>query len=396
MISLSRSLVFASVITALSTTACSLKKAPEKQKPPSTVDIFSDRPIGPSADVFVVTLNSPALMSVASRSAQGWKVAEADKTKVLQEQAEFERQLKEKAPDAQVLFRYRMTLNGLAILADARSIAEISRVAGVKSVTSAKQMSRPESMTVAPGQTSPEEVNSATFIGAKAAYERGITGRGMRVGILDTGIDYTHGMLGGSGNKDEFTAIDPARPSSLFPNAKIVGGIDLAGSDFDASSPLPSAKVPRPDANPIDEAGHGTHVAGTVAGLGDGKNTYDGVAKDADLYAIKVFGKGGSTMDAVVIAGFEYAADPNGDLDLNDQLDVINLSLGGGFGQPQILYTEAVRNLARTGMVVVASAGNSGPVDYVVGAPSTADDAISVAPAWTDRRTTGNSRPCGS
>jgi minor extracellular serine protease Vpr len=65
--------------------------------------------------------------------------------------------------------------------------------------------------------------------------------------------------------------------------------------------------------NPLDEAGHGTHVAGSIAGVGDGLNSYDGMAKDASLHAIKVFGADGSTSDMVVIAGLEYAADPNGD-----------------------------------------------------------------------------------
>ena len=107
--------------------------------------------------------------------------------------------------------------------------------------------------------------------------------------------------------------------------------------------------------------------------------TYDGVAPDAQLYAIKVFGKTGSTANAVVIAGFEYAADPNGDWNPDDQLDVINMSLGGSFGQPQVLYTEAVKNLSRAGTVVVAAAGNASAIDYIVGDPSTSDDAISVA-----------------
>ncbi len=82
-------------------------------------------------------------------------------------------------------------------------------------------------------------------------------------------------------------------------------------------------------------------------GIGDGVESYSGVAPDADLYAIKVFGKDGSTMDATVIAGLEFAADPNRDLELSDYLHVVNLSLGGGFGQPQILYNEAVKNLTQ-------------------------------------------------
>ena len=70
-----------------------------------------------------------------------------------------------------------------------------------------------------------------------------------------------------------------------------------------------------------------------------------------------------------VIAALEYAADPNKDLKLDDQLDVVNMSLGSSFGTPLILYSEAIQNLSDGGTVVVASAGNSGDRGFIVGAP---------------------------
>src|SRR5690606_14720236 len=142
--------------------------------------------------------------------------------------------------------------------------------------------------------------------------------------------------------------------------------------------------IPIPDQDPIDEGGHGTHVAGTVAGLGDGVNTYDGVAPGALLHAIKVFGADGSTGDSVIIAALEYAADPNGDLDPADQLNVVNLSLGSSFGTPHILYSEAMKNLIEGGTMAVASGGNSGHYNYIVGAPGTTSEAISVAASVDD------------
>jgi len=359
--------------------ACTQQK-PVNEKPKDSADIFSNRPIGVVPDVFVVTFEAPPIMKAATKTSTGWQVSDEIKNQILNEQAEFEQKLKSVAQSAEVVFRYRMTLNGLAIYAPAEAIPMIRNLPGVKNIAPVRQMARAEVARETPGQTPQKaKVNSATFIGAEAAYALGFRGEGMRVGVLDTGVDYTHSMLGGSGDKADFEAIDPSAPTPLFPNSKVVGGIDLTGTEFNAASPFNDKRLPRPDANPMDEAGHGTHVAGTVAGKGDGVNSYDGVAPEAQIYAIKVFGKEGSTMDAVVIAGFEYAADPNGDLNPDDQLDVINLSLGGGFGQPQILYTEAVRNLSRAGTLVVASAGNSGPVDYIVGAPGTSDEALSVA-----------------
>ena len=124
---------------------------------------------------------------------------------------------------------------------------------------------------------------------------------------------------------------------------------------------------------------------GTIAGVGDGINTYDGVAVGAKLYAIKVFAKG-STGDAVIIAALEYSADPNGDGNPDDRLDVINLSLGSGFGTPHALYSEAVNNITSAGTVAAISAGNSGDKDYIVGSPSTVSSAISVAASVDDMK----------
>lgn len=344
-----------------------------------TADIFSNRQIGAVDDLYLVTLTSPPILAVSTKTKSGWKVPATAKARLLNEQAKFEEKLKAIAPDAKIIYRYHMTLNALAIYSSTDVESIMVNLPGVKSVTPALEMARPLALNIGQNTNAASAVNSVNFIGADEAHKLGFTGKGMRIGILDTGIDYTHSMLGGSGKKGDYAAIDPAKPSTAFPNEKVVGGIDLVGSDFNAASPLAADHLPQPDANPLDEAGHGSHVAGTIAGRGDGVKTYDGVAPDAKLYAIKVFGKEGSTADAVVIAGFEFAADPNGDLNPDDQLDVINMSLGGGFGQPRVLYNEAVKNLSRAGTVVVASAGNSGSVDYIVGAPSTSDEAISVA-----------------
>jgi len=342
--------------------------------------LFANRPIGEVPDVVIVSLTKPALLKTAKKTTNGWEIPEQAKQDLLNEQAEFEKLLKVTAPDAQVIYRYRMVLNAIAVFANASSLPQIQKIASVKSLAHSRQMGRPQILDEGkPVGTAENDVNSVNFLGAEEAYKRGFTGKGLRIGIIDTGIDFTHKMLGGSGKKEDFENTKPDQASPLFPNLKVVGGVDLVGTDFDAGSPFSAKHQPKQDANPIDEAGHGTHVAGTVAGMGDDNLTYNGVAPDADLYAIKVFGAKGSTNDAAVIAGFEYAADPNGDLNPIDQLNVVNLSLGGGFGQPQILYSEAVRNLSEAGTVIVASAGNSGPVDYIVGAPGTSDEAISVA-----------------
>lgn len=340
--------------------------------------IFSNRPIASRPQLFTVHLSQPALLTVGQKTAQGWQIPSEAKAQILAEQEAFIAKARALSPDVQVLYRYRLVLNAVAIVASSDLAGQFQTIAGVTSVEANQAFGRPLEMDAVSGDAIPSPT-SVQFIGAEAAQKSGVDGRGVRVGIIDTGIDYTHAMLGGHGDPAEYAAIQPDQPTPLFPNDKVVGGTDLVGTAYDAASELPIHYIPHPDGNPIDEAGHGSHVAGTVAGIGDGVNTYTGVAPQAKLYAIKVFGEAGSTSDAVVIAGLEYAADPNGDLNPDDQLDVVNLSLGGDYGTPHILYAEAVRNLSNAGTAVVAAAGNSGPQDSIVGAPGTAAEAISVA-----------------
>ncbi|MFS8099909.1 S8 family serine peptidase [Lentzea alba] len=202
----------------------------------------------------------------------------------------------------------------------------------------------------------------------------GKLGDGVRIGVIDTGIDYRHADFGGG----------------TYPNAKVVGGHDFAGDAYTGSS----GSVPEPDADPLDCEGHGTHVAGTAAGFGvnaDG-TTYRGSYADVDLdalkiapgtapkallYALKVFGcEGGTDLTAKAL---DWSLDPNGDGDFSDRLDVVNLSLGSDFGasdDPDALF---VRKLTEHGVVVVAAAGNGGDFYDVAGSPGNAPDAISVA-----------------
>jgi hypothetical protein len=142
-------------------------------------------------------------------------------------------------------------------------------------------------------------------------------------------------------------------------------------------------------------------VAGTAAGLGitaDGATytgPYDaavdlaamriapGVAPGASLYALKIFGCTGAT--ELTDLALEWAVDPNGDGDFSDRVDVVNLSLGSAFGTRYDTTALAVERAAQVGVIVVASAGNSGDHYYAVGSPGVADHAISVAAVGLQR-----------
>jgi subtilisin family serine protease len=168
-----------------------------------------------------------------------------------------------------------------------------------------------------------------------------LTGEGITIAIIDTGIDYTHSDLGGC----------------LGDGCKVIGGYDFVNDDED----------------PMDDQGHGTHCAGIAAGNGNLK----GVAPNAELYAYKVLDEGGSGSMSDIIMGIEKSIDPNGDGSFSDHLDVISLSLGG-WGNPDDPMSQAIDRVVDLGVIAVIAAGNSGPSQNSIGSPGTARNAITV------------------
>jgi minor extracellular serine protease Vpr len=366
---------------ALTVTAC---KPSDDESDPSA---FSNRPQNYDRFIAVLKLKNPSLLATSKKVGTDVVVDETLKTAIASEQDQLIAELNALSPDIQVLYKYKMVLNAIAIVAPKHLEDKFRKLTSVSYVERENRFERMAPVSVANNDSALESgslelLNSVSWIGGtKTRSDLNLDGAGTSVGIIDTGIDYTHKMFGGPGTPLAFTDNNPdLLESGSFPTSRVIGGIDLVGTVFDSSSPNFAQHIPIPDNDPIDEGGHGTHVAGTVAGLGDGTETYTGVAPSTLLHAIKVFGKDGSTGDAVVIAALEYSADPNGDSNTDDRLDVVNMSLGSSYGTPHVLYTEAVENLVKGDVVVVASAGNSGGTnDYIVGAPSTSDKAISVA-----------------
>ena len=289
--------------------------------------------------------------------------------------------------DARLLYRLQRVLNGFVVLAEPRQADRIAALPGVRSV-------RP----MVPKHTT--NSSSLPFLGVPSVWEAmgfDATGAGVEIGIIDTGIDYLHNTFGGSGLIADYAASDPTTlADGFFPTVKVAGGLDFVGDDYNASDP--AHMVPVPDPDPMDCRGHGSHVAGTVAGLGtnlDGSTyagAYDntlpfasmgigpGMAPGATLYALKVFGCSGTT--AVVEQALEWAVDPNGDGDFSDRLDVVNLSLTDAVGTPDDPASEAADNAVLAGVVLVASAGNDGGQHFIAGSPGTADRVVSVAASW--------------
>lgn len=309
-------------------------------------NIISTRPQNSKQFIAVLKLKSPSLLQNAKRVG-GKPIIDAALLKEINtEHDEAIAALKALSVEIQVVYRYKMVLNAVAVLAPIEFQDKIKGLGQIAYSETSGNFSRPaimENSNSVVASAGILERNSVKFIGAEALNKSGITGKGIQVGVIDTGIDYTHSMFLGLGTEEAFKAVDPSGPALGYPNSKVVGGIDLVGTVFDSGSADFSKHIPKPDMNPMDEGGHGSHVAGTVAGIGDNVASYSGVAPDALLHAIKVFGADGSTSDSVVIAALEYSADPNADGDAADKLDVINLSLGSGYGNPHILTLKPLR-----------------------------------------------------
>ena len=208
---------------------------------------------------------------------------------------------------------------------------------------------------------SPDLGTAVVMTGADIARnELGYTGAGVKVAVMDTGIDVDHPDLGGDGTAN----------GGPFPNSRVTHGFDLVGDSYNADPTDPAFQpVPHPDPNPDDCNGHGTHVAGIVGADGD----VTGVAPSVTFGAYRVFGCGGSTTDDVMIAAMERA--------LADGMHVLNMSIGDAFnswpGSPTAAASSA---LVDAGMVVVASIGNSGTGGlYAAGAPGVGTKVIGVA-----------------
>jgi subtilisin family serine protease len=175
---------------------------------------------------------------------------------------------------------------------------------------------------------------SVPLIGAPVAWRAGQDGTGVKVAILDTGVDASHP--------------------------------DLQGR-------IAASKSFVPDAGTTDGNGHGTHVASTIAGSGAASGgKYKGVAPGVQLVIGKVLDNGGSGQDSWIIDGMEWAA--------TSGAKVVSMSLGGGASDGTDPLSQAVNDLtAATGTLFVIAAGNEGPQSTTISTPGSADAALTVA-----------------
>lgn len=334
-----------------------------------------------AAQVYGLTFETKAPIGRIAATAAAVSAARAQISANEREHDAFVSRLIASGVPVEPMYRVTKALNGLAYMVDRNAISVLQALPNVKAV----HIIEPEF---------PSLSTSVPFLGTPTAWSGasplGVTGQGIRIGIIDTGVDYQHATFGGTGLLADYQANNRAIiTDGFFPNARVIGGTDFAGDAYNGNN----AAVPDPD--PMDCNGHGTHVASTAAGGGvkaDGApftgpyNTATpfstlrlgpGVAPQASVYALRVFGCTGST--GLTVLAIDWSLDPNGDGDLSDHLDVINMSLGSNFGSLSNTSSMAADNASRMGVVVVASAGNAGDTYTIGGAPAAGRRVISTA-----------------
>lgn len=224
-------------------------------------------------------------------------------------------------PTAKIIREYSTVFNGFKIEAPRNSIAAIRNIPGVKTIH--------EDFIV-----STEPIPSTLSNPIPLSPPTNTSGKGVRIGVIDTGIDYYHEAISDGFGKGH----------------RVAGGYDFVNNDAD----------------PQDDHGHGTHVAGIIAGY---SGTIKGIAYNAELYAYKVLNSQGRGYASDILAAIEQA--------ISDSIDIINLSLGSPSGDPNDILSTAVDRAVEAGIVVVAAAGNDGEFESIH-SPGVARNALTV------------------
>jgi len=218
-------------------------------------------------------------------------------------------------------------------------------------------------------------LDAVQMVGAKKVWEvvkdsqgRVIDGKGVNVAIIDTGVDYRHADLGKSSSGQMF-------------NSRVVGGYDFANTidvNEDGDYDDPGEKI---DLDPMDDNGHGTHVAGIIGSNGSIK----GIAPGVNIYAYKALGAGGGGNLDDIQDGIEYAIGSHFDGDSTNDINIINISAGrycnAGYTTdcgPDASLSQMVDNASNVGIVVVVAAGNVGTNPNAIYMPAIARSAITV------------------
>ncbi|KFH62359.1 hypothetical protein MVEG_11569 [Podila verticillata NRRL 6337] len=223
----------------------------------------------------------------------------------------------------------------------------LAKLPGVKNVWPVQLRHVPKTKKSTKKPTDPEVVSDHHMTGVDVVHKKyKLTGKGVKIGVIDTGLDYNHPAFAAAGaNAGCF-----ARNGK---NCRVAHGWDFVGDDYDGTN------TPKPDADPMDCFGHGTHVAGIIGGNAlnikvspKPPQPFVGVAPEVTFGAYRVFGCKGTAGNDIIMSAMELA--------FNDGMDVINMSLGGGSDFKYNAEAVLAEKLIARGMALAAAAGNDG------------------------------------
>ncbi len=337
----------------------SLPMSPARAAPSQNSDADSSTRPSQDQSSALVQLNGDPLATYAkTRPAKGKKIdfssstVKAYRAQLAALRNDYKAWLRANVPGAKVTGEFDIALNAVAVQLNGATLAQVSATPMVKSAQYQ-------------GLYYPNVIDpDLALISAPQAWAQGggaaNAGSGIKVAILDTGIDITHPCFSDTG----------------YPSQTKLGSPSLTNNKVIAAKVF-SNRTPQKgfSAEAIQE--HGTHVAGTVAcNFGtpapvNGVITYDmsGVAPRALLGNYNIFpGQLESARSEDIMNALEAA--------YQDGFDIANMSLGGGAHGIQDLMTVAVDNLDQANMVVAVAAGNSGPGSFTVESPGSAARAL--------------------
>ncbi|REB08509.1 peptidase S8 [Sporosarcina sp. BI001-red] len=260
------------------------------------------------------------------------------------------------------VYSYDTVLNGLSGTIQANDLNKLLTVSGVKYVEPDTTVYALEGLQKVDPKVDAKMDTSIPFLGINKLWEEGIEGQGVKVAVLDTGIDSTHpdlkAVYKGGKNFVPHVGSDYARPR--------------ADDDGSETSPL-DRPANKPEVNATGSTfytTHGTHVAGTIAAQGNNEFGIKGIAPKVDLYSYRVLGAYGSGSTSGIIKAIDTA--------VIEKIDVINLSLGGGANSETDGASFAINNAMLAGTISVIATGNSGPNRGTMGTPATSRLGIAV------------------
>ncbi len=311
---------------------------------------------------------------IAELAGKKFTTAQAEKVKenVQAQQAFVKKEFTTKGISLKQGHTFNTVLNGFSATVKADDLEKILSIEGVTLVEPdttvyALEDSKSPAPTTSSKLIKDDQIEAAmntslSFLGIKKLWDEGYKGQGIKVAVIDTGIDMNHpefqGVYKGGKNFVPHTGTTYARPR--------------ADNDPSETSPLDRpAGTPEFNTNGSSfYTSHGTHVAGTIAAIGANEYGISGIAPKVELYAYRVLGAYGSGATSGIIAAIEHA--------VIQKMDVINLSLGGGTNTETDSGSFAINNAMMAGTISVLATGNSGPNRGTLGTPGSSRLGIAV------------------